>query len=253
MKKYYLFICVIALIISSCAFDSDGSSGDSSTGDNSSTARFNIYKEKLYTVDNQNIHTFDISNPTEVKYESITKVGWDIETIFAYNNNLFLGARHGMYIFPLDEEGMPTSSVYTSHFDGRDPVVAQGDYAYVTVAYTNSGELFVYSVKDISNPVLLYNYQMTNPMGLSVDNNLLFVCDEGVKIFKIGDNSELEEIFYLNEERLLAYDLIAKDGILYVIAKNGLHQYQYSFDEENSDLEITKLGDKPIEYNNDSE
>ena len=40
--------------------------------------------------------------------------------------------------------------------------------------------LEVVNIRDRSNPTLIKRYNMTNPYGLGIDENLLFICDAGV-------------------------------------------------------------------------
>jgi hypothetical protein len=69
---------------------------------------------------------------------------------------------------------------------------------------------------------------MTNPFGLAIDENLLFVCD-GPAGLKIYDRTEPTNLVMLHHiKNLETYDAIARNKNLLVVAKDGLYQYDYS-------------------------
>lgn len=236
MKKYFSIISLLLIIISSCSFEDFSS--ESTTGENGSKARFNIHNNRLYTVDDKNLHTFNIQNPSSIEYKDKVAVGTGIETIFPMNNYLFLGANNGMYIYNLENPDVPKQESYSSHFFGRDPVVVQGNFAYVTVARSFSGVLEIYDVKNVKNPVLMNSVDMLGPSGLAIKDTLLFVCDKGIKIFNIKESTKPVEIEYIPEGN--AHDLIVRDEVLYVLTNNSVLQYRYSNDKE---FTIEKLGE----------
>ena len=117
LTSIYKFI-VLILIIISCEGSSDvvlnvGSSGsgvnsdfstngESGTGIGGSMARFTIVGDYLYTVDSWDLNTFDISDQINPEFKSKVGLGWGVETIFPYDNRLFIGAQNGMHIYNLE-------------------------------------------------------------------------------------------------------------------------------------------------------
>lgn len=237
MKQPLLFIFIASLILAGCSFED--SAYDNAIGTGGSTARFTINKNHLYTVDVSNIHTFDISDAEKIDHKGMQNVGYGIETIFPMNNLLFLGARDGMYIYNLTNPDQPKQESYTPHFMSNDPVVVKGDFAYVTLRTWNRNKLQIYNISNISNPILVKEYDMAAPKGLSVDENLLFVCDDKLKVYSITNGTVLELLHSFN---IQANDVIAKDGHLFVIANDGLYQYSYNADE------IDLLSKIPLNY-----
>jgi hypothetical protein len=70
---------------------------------------------------------------------------------------LFLGPRDGMYIYFLDNPASPEHRSYTARFWSYDPVVVQGDYAYVTlrtsdVSWRDENPLQIYDISNSYNP-----------------------------------------------------------------------------------------------------
>jgi hypothetical protein len=76
---------------------------------------------------------------------------------------------------------------------------------------------------------------MYNPRGLGVDGKKLFVCEHGLKIYDISDPAFPKWIDDLSKipeaSNIDTYDVIPRDGILLLIGKDGLYQFDYT--EEN--------------------
>jgi hypothetical protein len=228
-KSISIFIAVAFTIMTSCTKDSNDS-GETGTG--GSMARFTIKGNYLYTVDNETLHTFDISNPANVAHLHEQYLGFGIETIFPTENHLFIGARNGMYIYDLSNPAKPVKKSFTPHFVSYDPVVVQDNYAYVTLrtgeeSWSGVNLLQIYDVSHSYAPVLLFEYEMAGPKGLGIDGDNLFVCDDVLKIFKITNGYQLELITSFD---IQALDVIPVDEHLYVVAQDGFYQYSYNGD-----------------------
>ena len=165
------------------------------TGIGGSMARFTIEGDYLYMLDAGNVHSVSIKTLENHIAKSKNMIAWDIETIFPHEGKLFFGAQSGMYIFGLDDPEKPIQISRYAHVRSCDPVVVEGDLAYVTLrsgttcqGFTN--QLEVIDIKDLTNPVLLKIYPMTNPHGLGIDNKNLFICDgdDGLKIYDATDH-----------------------------------------------------------------
>ncbi len=239
MKQAVLLSLIASIFLVGCSFEDNSYDSSSESGTGGSTARFTINKDHLYTVDVNNLHTFDISDAKKLNYKGMQYIGYGIETIFPMNDILFLGAKNGMYIYNLTNPDQPRQESYTSHFMSYDPVVVKGDYAYVTLRSWGNNKLQIYNISKINNPTFIKEYDMTAPRGLSVDKNLLFVCDDMLKVYSINNGTELALLHKFN---IKANDVIAKEGHLFVIANDGL--YQYSYTEE----EMVLLSKIPLNY-----
>jgi hypothetical protein len=205
-----------------------------SAGIGGSMARFAIVNDKLYTVGTYYLQVFDISNLSDPEEGSWIDLGWGIETIFPYGNNLFIGANNGMHIYDISE---PESPVYIStfaHVTSCDPVVIRDTVAFVTLrsgtecqGFTN--QLDVLNIKNLYNPVLIKSYPMENPHGLGVDQNALFICegDFGLKVFDAGDIYSIDQHLVKYYKEIHAYDVIPFNDILIMIGEDGLYQYDY--------------------------
>ncbi len=234
-KASILLFSLLILMLAGCEQDSISYS-PSGTGIAGSTARFAISGDHLYVIDRQNLKTYDISNNADPNFTNETEVGPGIETIFPYEEKLYLGARNGMYIYDLSNPAQPSteSSSFFSHFTGCDPVVVQDDIAYVTVRASGSCQtgfvaesLIMVDVSDSSNPLTIQETQVENPYGLGIDGNTLFLCqgDLGFSIWNVEDPDNPQMLQQL--EDLHSIDVIPRNGLLMIIGQDGLYQYQY--------------------------
>jgi hypothetical protein len=201
-------------------------------GANGSMSRFALYDRYLYAVINYQMCIFDLSESDPVNKGNIY-VG-DVETIFSYKDNMFLGTPAGMSIYSVKNPVEPEHCSTIWHVLGCDPVVVDNDLAYVTVhsgnfCGQNNDELFIVDVADVYHPARPVSYKMKNPKGLGIDNGALFLCDDGLKVFRISDNPQtLAANLVVHIPGMDGYDLIPYENVLMMIADKGLCQYDYS-------------------------
>ena len=217
-----------------------------------SMATFTIYSDYLYTLEqNSELITINISDLSSPLVHSKQSIGWGVETLFPYQDKLFMGANDGMYIYDVSQPSSPSMISHYSHMRSCDPVVVQGDYAYVTLRSGTtcqgfSNQLEVINISDLSNPQLEETYPMFNPHGLGIDQDALFVCDgsAGLKIYDASDIHSIGNNLKVQYGNIHALDVIPFNNVLMLIGENGLLQYDYS-DLEN----ITLLSEIPITSN----
>jgi len=205
---------------------------DSQVGQGGSLARFKIVNDYLYVVDSHTINVFEISDLENPRDLEDIYAGFDIETIFNRGNNLFLGSMRGMYIYDITSPATPTFISEFQHGTACDPVVVDGDYAYVTLrggnncGATESG-LFIVDISDITTPVLATSYVMDEPYGLGIKENKLFICD-GKSGLKVYDKTNIDNLVSLNHyENIITFDVIPMDETLIMIGDEILYQYRY--------------------------
>lgn len=219
--------------INDFAVISANDAGAESGGQGGSLARFNITGNHLYAVDNRNLNIFDITNLNSPVDLGDEHVGWEIETIFNQGDYLYIGSTAGMFIYSIENPSTPTFQSVISHVVGCDPVVVQGDLAYVTIRGGNEcGQdlsiLEVIDVSDKQNPFILEQYDMNQPYGLGVKDDLVFVCDQGIglRVFDATNSPTLEEIQVFDSVTTL--DVIPQDDKLIMISEVALVQYTYT-------------------------
>lgn len=237
-RLYFLALAVLgAGTLFSCTSDTNPTPvNDGAQGAGGSMARFAISGNHLYTVDHFGLNLFDIRNPEDPQQGQRVPIGVGIETIFPFEDKLFIGTQTGMHIYNIQQPESPRHLSQYQHVVSCDPVVTDGRYAYVTLSTGTAcrlaiNELQIVDLQNIASPTLLKQYSMTNPKGLGIDKGKLFVCDEGLKVYDATDVMalKLEQHFQIN-----AFDVIPDNGRLLVIGSDGLYQYTY----ENGKLEL---------------
>lgn len=211
-----------------------GTPGGSVSGQGGSLARFTIAKDYLYTVSEHDLKTFDLENPDQPVFHHTVSLGWGIETIFPYQDALFIGANNGMHTVDIT---IPAEPVYKGsfwHTTACDPVVVDGDFAYVTLRGGTacggfSNQLDVLNISDLSNPYLLNTFEMHHPIGLSIYKDHLYICedDQGIKVFDATVPSRVGDKLLNQVKDLTAIDIItlAREEIALVIGNDGLYQF----------------------------
>jgi hypothetical protein len=209
------------------------SSAPTGAGTGGSMARFTIVNNHLYTVGMSMLDVFDISNTSDPQRGNSINAGWLIETIYPFKDKLFIGSQQGMFIYNISNPANPQKEGQFTHARSCDPVIADGNYAYVTLrsgtecqGFTN--QLDVVKISNIADPVLEKTYPFTNPHGLSKDGNLLFICDgnDGVKVYNASNVSNLQPIKTIGN--IMAFDIILMNKVAMVIGDDGLYQYDYT-------------------------
>lgn len=230
MKNSFYFYILAFVLACSCSENLFTPSADNSSGisKGGSTARFAIKDNTLYVVENENLDVFDISEENATVLIGKSQVGWGIETIFPFGNLLFLGTQSGVLIYDVSVPSKPQYNSDYAHIVSCDPVVTDGKYAYITLRTgTDCGlpvnELQILDLSDIKNPVLISSFPMTNPRGLAIDNNTLYVCDEGIKALDVTDKTNVVKIGHI--EGIPANDIIFYRNQLLVTADDGFYQF----------------------------
>ncbi|PXX31735.1 LVIVD repeat-containing protein [Arenibacter sp. ARW7G5Y1] len=211
---------------------SNAAQNTTSTGQGGSLARFKIVNDYLYAVDSHTINVFNIQDLENPKDLEDVYAGFDIETIFNRGDQLFLGSMRGMYIYDISAPATPTLISEFEHGTACDPVVVDGDYAYVTLrggnmcGATESG-LFIVDISDITKPELVKTYPMDGPYGLGVKDEKLFVCD-GASGLKVYDKTNVRDLVQLNHFKdVETFDVIPMEDNLLMIGKEIIYQYEY--------------------------
>lgn len=208
-------------------------SSDSASGQGGSLARFTIVNNHLYIVDQQSLHVYDISTPSSPQFQGKTLIGFNIEAIFPFQNKLFIASNAAMYIYNINTPSQPVFESNVEHLSGCDPIVANDSIAFLTVHGGNAcrstiNELFVYDISNINSPLLIDNIPMTNPFGLALKDQTLYVCDngEGLKVFDVSDPHNLSLIRTVGGENFV--DLIPRNNTLLAMLTDGIGYYDIS-------------------------
>ncbi|TRX48282.1 hypothetical protein FNH22_29350 [Fulvivirga sp. M361] len=207
----------------------------SNPGVGGSMARFALSGDFLYAIDADKLQPVDVSLPSAMTAADETVVNWGIETIFPNNDVLFIGAQDGMYIMDISNPSAPDLISNYQHVNSCDPVIVDGDLAFVTLrsgtecqGFTN--QLEVIDISDLKTPRLLHTYAMDNPHGLGKEGDALFICDgaSGLKVYDASDVSVIDKNQLVHYSDIQAFDIIPFNNVAMMIGANGLYQYDYS-------------------------
>lgn len=225
-NKYWAVILIFTLI----ACDEGANSDSSTQGTGGSLSRFAISLNHLYLASGSSITVYNIS---QNKFESIKEIPitFGLETIQTNGDYLYLGARDAMYIYSIANRASPEFVFRYSHIVSCDPVVVQGNRAYVTLRSGNtcnqgSNALEILDISNPNNPQLITQYAMTSPGGLGIYGTCLFVCEgtHGMKMLSVaGDKVQLLKVI----TDVNAYDVIVQSEKLTLTGQDGIFQYKY--------------------------
>ena len=189
----------------------------------------------MYALDNNMLRTFSISDPLNVVSGQLTYLSWNSETIFPADGYLYIGTTSGMMIYNTSDPSNPQWEGSISHARACDPVVVQGNYAYVTVRSGGPcggdvNELDIVDISSKSNPWIVATVDMHNPHGVGVDGNTLFVCDaeKGLKVYNAADPNTIDQNLIKCFGNIQAVDIIPMNGVAMVIGEEGIYQYDYA-------------------------
>lgn len=208
-----------------------------STTISGSMSKFAIFNDNyLYALDNNNLVSFNIQSATVPMVASSKPTYLETETLFEKDGYLYVGTTTGMRIYNAeDHPAQPEEEGSIDHADACDPVFVKGDYAYLTLrSGTDCGgvenELQVIDISNKSFPKLKETFDMTNPHGLALDDDLLFLCDgeDGLKIFNAHNPLEAGSYMLYHFDNIQANDIILNDGNAILIGDHGIYQYNYT-------------------------
>jgi hypothetical protein len=208
--------------------------GGGGIGIGGSMARFDIKDNILYLLGTNSLKIIDIKSQKSPVILKEIYPGSNLETMFLTSYYMFIGTATGMIIYDVTNASNPTSRVVFSHARSCDPVIVDDTLAYITLRTGNAcngivNSLEIVNIKNISKPVRVVSYPMTNPHGLGKSGKLLFICDgsAGLKIYDATNPKSLGDAIK-TYPGINAYDVIPLGTILIMIGDDGLFQYDYS-------------------------
>ncbi|PWS27601.1 hypothetical protein DHW03_08415 [Pedobacter yonginense] len=230
------------------AYSSSNNSSASTSGQGGSMARFTLMNDYLYTVGMNNLSLFDIKAAANPLFVKTINLAGGVETIFPYENKLFIGTNSGMHIFSTADASNPVKLSTYSHIFACDPVVVQGKYAYVTLRTGNncrqaSNQLEVVDIEDPTQPKQIAVYAMQNPHGLSVSGDNLFLCEGnfGIKSFNIINPYKIGDNLLQTLSNVKSFDVIAGPKSLIVTGADGIYQFNAADPKNLRQLSIIKV------------
>jgi len=225
----YVMACLLMVIIQGCYQGSD-TPANSGTGIGGSTARFTIQKNHLITIEDHQLKVFSLSQPMTPVNVAAFDTRITMETIFPQGEErIYIGTNDGTIIMDHKEAGILQEVAFVPHFRSCDPVVAHGNYMYVTLRDGNGcgvfindvNQLMVFDIADVQHPELVTQININRPYGLGITDGNLFVCyANGVLQYDISDPQNVNQVADYSTE---CDDLIAATNPMILTSKEGIH------------------------------
>lgn len=198
-----------------------------------SMTRFLPIGRYLYTINFNELVLFSIGDNYQPIRFARLDTGTQAETLFQLNDLLFVGSTTGMLMYDVASPGNPNYLNSIQHFRSCDPVVADENYAYVTLrggtnCFTETNELQIIDIRNPEELSVVARQVMFNPHGLAIHEDYLLVCD-GSAGLKVIDVSNREEPNVLSTDNIpFAYDIIVDFPSAIVVGEGVLYQYDLS-------------------------
>ncbi len=184
---------------------------------------------QMAIVDNRNGDFTQVASPTQLDFPD------DMETIFPYEDKLFVGSRSAMNIYDAASPRQPTDLYQFDHATSCDPVYPVDDVAYITLrtgdfsecpGHTNA--LVVLDIENLNSPSEVEEISMRSPYGMSLYNDLLFVGEgeNGLSVFDASDRKDPDLVKKFDD--IAAFDIIphpAHQGLILIAGPDGLSQF----------------------------
>lgn len=224
--------------LESSYMDAGGMAGTNTNtyGVGGSMARFITYDDYLYALESSwKLKSINIANTDQLEVENELSLWGNVETVFIADDYLYIGTSNGMHILDLANPAFPNLLSTYQHLTACDPVVVEGDRAYVTLRSGNTcgGTQDLLELIDISDkydPKRLSSFSMNEPYGLGIDNGTLFVCEGsyGLKVYDATYEQSITSHLIAAFPGINAYDVIPLDNFLFMIGEDGFYTYDYS-------------------------
>lgn len=199
----------------------------------------------VYVIGNSTIYTF-MDDASGVQFVSKSEIGNEMETIYAENNNLFIGTKFSMIIASISNPSNPTVISEYSHPTSCDPVYPNGGVAYLTLRTADfsgcagdENSLVVLDISNVQSPQEIDVITMDSPYGIALIGNNLFVGEgqNGIKIFDATNPAALVHV--ISNVSVLAYDIIehpTMTNIILTTGDSGLQQYEIDYSDMSMQL-----------------
>lgn len=208
--------------------------------------RVTYTKEHVYIIGNNSMYIVADHSQGLKKVDSKTNIGDGVETIFPFEDNLYIGSRSAVNIFNISDPKQPIEAYEFEHATACDPVLPADGVAYVTLRTAdfsacpgNTNSLLVLDTRDIYDVEQKKEIAMSSPFGMTIIGDDLYIGegDNGLKIFDISNKYEPE--LKKSLDNIIAYDVIPHPTISNLILTTGLDGVsQYMINDNGESLTL---------------
>ncbi len=191
----------------------------------------------VYVVGGEELYTFQENGGSMSKVNE-QEIGSDIETIYEEGDYLYVGTKSSMIVVNNSNPSSPTVSGRYTHEVSCDPVLPNGNIAYLTLRSVQAdgcnGFVNLLEVIDITNknnPTKIGDVTMASPYGMTMLDNHLFVGEgnNGISILDVTNASNPVKL--VTYTSIKAYDVLkhpSLNDVILVTGNSGLKQYQFN-------------------------
>ncbi len=251
MKKNIAQLCAFLIVatamLSGCGGEASGGSDPNSGGGTStagSTSTMLNFKNALYVLEAYKLTIMDLDvTPPRVVGSPIRMR--DAETLFIYNEHLYVGGLNSVRIYDVSDPFNPIEVSSYPHIMSCDPVIVSDGIGYVTLRALgrrcqNAGEnrLEIVDFSDPKFPEYIAEYELPNPYGLAKTPDYLAICQEqfGLILLNVDDPEAVQTVQEYPD--IHCFDLIYTQSRLIATASNGIFQFHAS---ETALTELSKI------------
>ena len=233
MKQLSIFLILVVLVLG-CSDDPELNvfgPGDGIEGIGVSSSRFVIKDNYLYLATETDLKVIELGADGQSEVVR-TMPGLDVlETIYIYGEYLFLGAQNGVYIYDITERDLPSYISKYDHQTACDPVIAKGDFAYLTLRNGTTcreasiNYLITLDISEIGQPIPVDTIEMIRPRGLTFYDGDLYVGEGVYGLKKFDLSTPYQPVLDTFYTKVPCNDLIGLPSHLILTYNNGISQY----------------------------
>lgn len=231
---HIILLTLVSSTIFSCSSDSEGFGNGGNGIAGGSLNRFSVSGDHLYLINDESLIPFSLSEPSKPVKEGEIFLGRGIETLITKGDNLFIGSQEGMHIFDISNRNSPELLSTYFHTVSCDPVVVQGNFAYVTLrrgtenCFRGRNSLDIVDISNLRLPREVNSRNMLTPHGLAVDGENLFITQGSYGLTRFHLENPISPVTFETIDSLDFKDAIAFNNNLILTGAFGVYQYDYS-------------------------
>ncbi|MCT4581945.1 MAG: hypothetical protein N4A35_11040 [Flavobacteriales bacterium] len=201
--------------------------------------RIAVEYNHIYVLGGNTLHVLS-NGGAAIIHQNDIKLDDGMETIYADNNRLYIGSEDAMLTYNVNNPSRPSKVSEFSHTTACDPVLPNGNVAYMTLrsvdnAGCNVADENSLTVVDMSNehePESIQTIEMESPYGMTMLGWYLVVGEgtNGLAIFDASNPSDLVEVARVTG--IEAYDVMRHPSNPYILmttSSAGLEQFEIDY------------------------
>lgn len=208
-----------------------------SNGTSGTVNRVTVAHDRVYIINRTDLAILNNEGSQLQKVDNnFSFFGWDMETVFPYEDKLFIGSRSSMDIYDVTDADQPQHVYNFQHATSCDPVLADQEAAYVTLRTADFSPcpgdinaLVTLDITELNRPTQTSEVTMESPYGMTLIGDKLYVAEgeQGLKIFDVSDRHNPTILETVRDVQ--AYDILAhptKENLILVATPQGLSQFE---------------------------